>query len=274
MKLRSTKTRLEAFVSEDIQTQTRKLDPSKVVNVYLNADGVPFKKTDGYGNVIWQAEYDAQGKIKNERGSGAHQPFRLQGQYYDEETGLHYNGRRYYDPDIGRFITQDPIGLAGGTNPYQYAPNTTGWIDPLGLARICTRPLAGMNGIHSDHDPSFRGGLDLGLFHEHIFLDDGTNIGYTGSKDANGNPMGLFSETDPKVIEQYQGKCSKHYDDSLMRKAIENVQRKKALSLGFPPKQELKYAPHKYNALTRNCQEFVSDVEKEYKKLQKLNLKK
>lgn len=136
MKFRHTEVSQELSVSNDIQPQTSKPDPSKVVNVYLNADGVPFKKTDGYGNIIWQAEYDAQGKIKNERGSGAHQPFRLQGQYYDEETGLHYNGRRYYDPDIGRFITQDPIGLAGGTNPYQYAPNTTGWIDPLGLWRI------------------------------------------------------------------------------------------------------------------------------------------
>ena len=40
---------------------------------------------------------------------------RAQGQYHDEETGLYYNRHRYYDPYLGRFITQDPIGLAGGT---------------------------------------------------------------------------------------------------------------------------------------------------------------
>lgn len=118
------------------QIQTDKPHPSKVVNVYLDGDGVPFKKTDGYGNVIWQAEHDVHGQIKNEQGLEVHQPFRLQGQYYDRETGLHYNGHRYYDPHIGRFISQDPVGLVGGMNPYQYAPNTTRWIDPLGLWRI------------------------------------------------------------------------------------------------------------------------------------------
>jgi uncharacterized protein RhaS with RHS repeats len=47
---------------------------------------------------------------------------------------LHYNRFRYYEPDSGRFINQDPIGLAGGTNLFQYAPNPVGWVDPWGLA--------------------------------------------------------------------------------------------------------------------------------------------
>ena len=64
----------------------------------------------------------------------AHQPLRYAGQYADGETGLHYNLFRYYDPQVGRFIVQDPIGLNGGWNLYQYAPNPLGWIDPLGLA--------------------------------------------------------------------------------------------------------------------------------------------
>nr|WP_279613049.1 RHS repeat-associated core domain-containing protein [Burkholderia pyrrocinia] len=48
---------------------------------------------------------------------------------------MRYNRHRYYDPSSGRFVSKDPIGLAGGINVYQYAPNPTGWIDPLGLAR-------------------------------------------------------------------------------------------------------------------------------------------
>jgi uncharacterized protein RhaS with RHS repeats len=48
------------------------------------------------------------------------------------ETGLYYNTFRYYDPDIGRFISEDPIGLWGGSNLYQFAPNTDGWVDPWG----------------------------------------------------------------------------------------------------------------------------------------------
>jgi RHS repeat-associated protein len=60
------------------------------------------------------------------------QPLRMQGQYVEVETGLCYNTFRYYDPDIGRFISEDPIGLLGGTNLYGFAPNTDGWIDPWG----------------------------------------------------------------------------------------------------------------------------------------------
>ncbi|MCO7218178.1 RHS repeat-associated core domain-containing protein, partial [Halomonas sp. OfavH-34-E] len=47
------------------------------------------------------------------------------------------NRHRYYDPETGRFTTQDPIGLAGGENLYMYAPNPTGWVDPLGLSGCC-----------------------------------------------------------------------------------------------------------------------------------------
>lgn len=57
---------------------------------------------------------------------------RFQGQYFDDETGLHYKTFRYYDPEVGRFITRDPIGLLGGFNLYRYMPNPTSWIDPWG----------------------------------------------------------------------------------------------------------------------------------------------
>ncbi len=52
---------------------------------------------------------------------------------------LTFNRFRYYNPDIGRFISQDPIGLLGGANLYQYAPNPVGWVDPFGLMKCeCT----------------------------------------------------------------------------------------------------------------------------------------
>ena len=52
---------------------------------------------------------------------------------YVTETGLHYNRFRYFDPDLGMFTTRDPIGLMGGNNVFQYAPNPVGWVDPFGL---------------------------------------------------------------------------------------------------------------------------------------------
>ena len=63
----------------------------------------------------------------------AYQPFRLQNQNADRETGLHYNFFRYYEPDAGRFVNQDPIGLLGGENLYWFATNGQDCLDPLGL---------------------------------------------------------------------------------------------------------------------------------------------
>ena len=107
---------------------------------YFQTDhlGTPLEVTDTNGNLAWVGHYRAWGKLDKARdGNGNNaatdNPFRFQGQYHDEETGLHYNRFRYYDPQIGRFTTQDPIGLAGGENLYMYAPNPTGWVDPLGL---------------------------------------------------------------------------------------------------------------------------------------------
>lgn len=100
--------------------------------------GTPQELTDHEGRVAWSAQYKAWGQAKvaisaATHSDGMHSPIRFQGQHLDDETGLHYNRHRYYDPDSARYITSDPIGLLGGTNPYQYAPNPTGWVDPLGL---------------------------------------------------------------------------------------------------------------------------------------------
>ncbi|MFP2424329.1 RHS repeat-associated core domain-containing protein, partial [Pseudescherichia vulneris] len=65
---------------------------------------------------------------------------RFAGQYEDEESGLHYNRFRYYDTETGQYLTPDPIGLAGGVNPYGYVHNPLGWVDPLGLACCSIKP--------------------------------------------------------------------------------------------------------------------------------------
>jgi RHS repeat-associated core domain len=106
---------------------------------YFHCDqiGIPKEMTDIHGNLLWYAEYTAWRRLKkNERVyKDEHQSFRLQNQYFDKDTGLHYNLMRYYDPDTGRFINQDPIGLLGGDNLYQFAPNAAMWLDPWGLAK-------------------------------------------------------------------------------------------------------------------------------------------
>ena len=68
------------------------------------------------GNVVWKAAYDPFGEAQVDPSSTVTNNFRFPGQYYDEESGLHYNWHRYYDPRTGRYVTADPIGIEGGEN--------------------------------------------------------------------------------------------------------------------------------------------------------------
>ncbi|MCE9886317.1 RHS repeat-associated core domain-containing protein, partial [Obesumbacterium proteus] len=95
--------------------------------------GTPQQLINLNGKIDWSITLDAWGNtLSEENPHQLHQPIRMQGQQYDEESGLHYNRHRYYDPTIGRYITQDPIGLSGGWNFYQYTSNPVQQIDPLG----------------------------------------------------------------------------------------------------------------------------------------------
>ena len=105
---------------------------------HCQPNGTPERMTDREGHIRWEGQNSAWGKLLHEsipQETGYAQNLRMQGQYLDRETGLHYNLFRYYDPDSARFTQQDPIGLAGGINLYQYAPNALGWVDPWGLSR-------------------------------------------------------------------------------------------------------------------------------------------
>ena len=120
---------------------------------YFHCDqiGIPREMTDSDGKLLWFGDYAGWGKLKTETNiTNAHQPFRLQNQYCDAETGLHYNFFRYYEPDAGRFVNQDPIKLAGGSNLYWSAQNSQVWTDPLGLSASkspggCNDPCAGQD---------------------------------------------------------------------------------------------------------------------------------
>ncbi|MGR2708531.1 polymorphic toxin type 47 domain-containing protein [Pseudomonas sp. AU10] len=108
--------------------------------------GTPQELTAPNGEIVWSAHYRAYGQISRLDINKIDNPLRFQGQYFDPESGLHYNRHRYYNPDIGRYLTPDPVKLAGGINAYQYAPNPTGWVDPQGLActpHDCPQPVAG-----------------------------------------------------------------------------------------------------------------------------------
>ncbi|GFZ63336.1 hypothetical protein PSE10C_52440 [Pseudomonas amygdali pv. eriobotryae] len=111
---------------------------NKVYYFHTDQIGTPLEMTDAEGQIVWQAKYRAWGAVEKLVVNEVEQNLRFQGQYFDAETGLHYNTFRYYDPEIGRFITQDPIGLLGGFNLYRYTPNPVRWTDPLGLVHELT----------------------------------------------------------------------------------------------------------------------------------------
>ncbi len=96
--------------------------------------GTPLRLTDATGTVVWAADYQPFGKAELLVNT-VENNLRFSGQYYDAETGLHYNWHRFYDPETGRYVSPDPIGLAGGMNLYGYVHNDpVNFIDPEGLA--------------------------------------------------------------------------------------------------------------------------------------------
>lgn len=106
----------------------------------LDPLGTPRELIDAQGRVAWAAAYKAWGQIEEaqrtpnaERARAVESPFRLLGQYADEETGLHYTRFRYWDPEVGRWCSPDPLGIAGGARLFAFDGSPTCLVDPLGL---------------------------------------------------------------------------------------------------------------------------------------------
>ncbi|WP_211233783.1 RHS repeat domain-containing protein, partial [Comamonas composti] len=99
--------------------------------------GTPMELTDAQGKTIWEADYGAFGRARVDAGSRVSSHIRFPGQYHDEETGLHYNRYRYYEPETGRYLSKDPIGLEGGIDQLGYAKgNPIKNVDPIGLETV------------------------------------------------------------------------------------------------------------------------------------------
>ena len=188
--------------------------------------GTPQEMTDHTGSIIWKAEYRAWGECKVEKIKSnffenseiISNNIRFQGQYFDEETGLHYNRHRYYSPYVGRFVSKDPISLLGGNNAYMYVKNPTGWIDRLGL---CSTTLnRNLGGVTGDHLQAHH------IIPEEIwakrkdFLDD---IGIGGNRDKAENGVLMpDSEAKAKQMKRKLYHCGSHpiYSTLINQKLI------------------------------------------------------
>ncbi|WP_316347502.1 RHS repeat-associated core domain-containing protein [Desulfuromonas acetoxidans] len=143
--------------------------------VHTDQIGAPVLLTDATGTAVWSAQYAPFGQAtinSDVDGDGTEVVcnLRFPGQYFDAESGLHYNWHRYYEPRSGRYITLDPIGLDGGINLYAYVQNNPiRYGDPLGLSKDA--------GECSDDCPGGVWDMDLGANGGMVIL-----IGATSSR--------------------------------------------------------------------------------------------
>ncbi|SCF40122.1 RHS repeat-associated core domain-containing protein [Micromonospora matsumotoense] len=132
---------------QDGSTPLAQRDGDLLRTVVTDRIGTPTHLVEATGALHWWSRSDLWG-----RGHGAATPLRFPGQYFDAETGLHYNRFRFYDPATARYLSPDPIGLAGGPNPTAYVPDPLTVADPLGLTN-CTVTQPSLDPL-GDHDPA------------------------------------------------------------------------------------------------------------------------
>jgi RHS repeat-associated protein len=129
------------YLGNDLLAMIRPGETEAVYYYHNDHLGTPQILTNASGNVAWKATYPPFGEAEILLET-VENPFRLPGQYYDQETGLHYNYFRYYNPGTGRYVTTDPIGLAGGINLWPYTGNNpVNFLDPLGLTFCASQAL-------------------------------------------------------------------------------------------------------------------------------------
>jgi RHS repeat-associated protein len=107
---------------------------SRFFAIVTDLVGTPTELIDEQGEIAWRTRSTLWGTTAWAAGSTAYTPFRFPGQYFDPETGLHYNYFRHYDPEVARYVTSDPLGLSPAPNPAPYVLNPQTLSDHLGLA--------------------------------------------------------------------------------------------------------------------------------------------
>ena len=201
---------------------------------------MPQELANAQGQVIWQASYKTWGstvaeewEVKTLAGSPIHkldegdspakadqqQNLRFQGQYLDRDTGLHYNTFRYYDPDVGRFICPDPIGLAGGINLGSYSPNPLMWIDPWGWNKNSNDTVG--DWVLYDVDDPHGGKAKVGIGQEERKMADGTN--------ARANASARRVRRDPNFPNARPTEVSKH--PGITKKEMKEIEAKRVRDL-------------------------------------------
>ena len=132
--------------------------------------GTPSELIDDTGHIAWHTRTTLWGTTTWNANATAYTPLRFPGQYFDPETGLHYNLHRYYDPETARYTSADPLGLGPAPNPTAYVSNPHTWSDPLGLTP-CPR-----DGVSNRERPPVEGDTNYQVDNPNDLSDTITDI--------------------------------------------------------------------------------------------------
>ncbi|WP_338114488.1 RHS repeat-associated core domain-containing protein, partial [Xenorhabdus bovienii] len=219
--------------------------------------GEPLALFDAAGHRVWrqpaQSLYGLRLGVLGENAE-LNPGLKFAGQWLDEESGLVYNRFRYYSAVAGQYLTPDPIGLAGGVNPYAYVQNPTGWIDPLGLNSGKCGDTVSVFRVETDHANSKR-----------IFIDEKGNVSIPDKERMLFLNFGEESramtfrgtEGGDKIINTFEVKQS--FLDKLKETAIRerDVGKSKA-NKRLPLKVDVKKAPNQYGLRTEHINELLN----------------
>jgi RHS repeat-associated protein len=226
---------------EDSFSPVAKIKGDKQYSILSDYLGTPTHVFDFEGDVIWETRLDSYGKMQLEKGKIGTCPFRYQGQYEDYETGLYYNRFRYYSPEEGQYLSQDPIGLIGGSEFYSYSKDTNIWLDVFGLSStVLNAALGGVTGdkmqahhvipeqVWGDNKP-FLDKIGIGgqrdVASNGVLLHD-SEAGARGSNKAiyhNGSHDKYSRMVDARV-KKIEARHSVHGDDARARQEIADLQ--------------------------------------------------
>ena len=247
-----------------------KIDGSIYIPFY-DANGNITKYLDPTGNVVASYSYDAFGNTLLQSGSLADIfAFRFSTKYFDREPNLYYYGKRFYSPLLRRWLTRDPIEEKGGSNLYVFCKNSPlANLDPDGCAYFAVRKLSGMpaivkwSSILCPIDSFFVGQksrlvdsladlLNVEILHEHLFFEDGRNVGWGNDEAGSGAGEKLIDEDISDYTKRDGG-----YNDCVMQRAVDQVpvNHYQLLWLGARTKC--------------NCQDYADMLRKKYRELLK-----